>query len=341
MKFNKGLNPPHPNCSCRACEEYHAKHRYSVNFKKYRSPRYLLLVSGFHEVMKNPNFFSSPDPALALGCSPASVDMAQHYLEAFQLIQRASLFDTVDETHTCKFKENLVPTAFGAWLFGNDPYLEDPASYWLLHYHLTTSPMALNYNYLFNEFVPKSSSFTRDELTDSFKWWLTQHTHTPSTSVIRHHINTALFPYTINEYDDIQDFVDRLFIDLYIIHRTVVEDEYDKKKELFYFSNGDKTHFGLTSAVFGYALFSFWETVAPNSNTIDIKAALWQSGSPLRAFKLTENQFIEYIEDIEERTDGAIGRTLSVNLNQIYRKKAQNPFEIFSLLNQKTEGLNA
>jgi len=123
---------------------------------------------GFYSVSENPNFFSLPDCDMVLGCSQTKVEATQHYLEAFGLIRRATLFDTIAETQTRKHKDNLVLTEFGKTLFDKDPYLESPDSLYLMHYHLATSPMALAFYYLFNRFIPKSGYFGKDEATESF-----------------------------------------------------------------------------------------------------------------------------------------------------------------------------
>ena len=166
MKLYKGLRPPHrgSNCKCQACAEYHAKHgSYSINFKPYSAFRYRSLILGFHSVRENPNFFSTSDCDIALGCSQSKVESTQHYLEAFQLIHRASLFETLSETQTCRYNDNLTLTEFGKRLFDRDPYFESLDSLYLLHYHLTTSPMALAFYYVFNCFIPQSGYFSRNE----------------------------------------------------------------------------------------------------------------------------------------------------------------------------------
>lgn len=323
MKLNKGLRPPHRGCSCPACTEYHAKHGgYSVNFKPYPMFRYRLLIVGFHNIREDPNFFSDPDCDIVLGCSRSKVESVQHYLEAFQLIHRATLFETLSETHTCRYKESLVPTTFGKHLFDDeigDPYWESPDSLYLLHYHLTTSPMALAFYYLFNCFIPRSQYFRRDEAANSFEIWLKERTEKlPAKNTIRQHINTILRVYTESDNMEIEDWADTLFVDLDMIKRVG-----EGKDEAFYFDfDGDKEILGLSVAVFGYALMSFWNTHYPHSATLDLKEQLfWVAGSPLNVFNLSENRFMEYVTKLEDLTEKVIEHRSSVNLNQLYRKK--------------------
>lgn len=337
MKLNKGLRPPHRGCDCPACAEYHAKHGgYAINFKPYPAFRYRSLIGGFHNVSEKHNFFSFPDCDIILGCSRAKVEATQHYLEALQLIRHATLFETLPETQTCQQKDNLVPTLFGDYLLnresGRDPYLESPDSLYLLHYHLTTSPMDLACYYLFNCFVPMSGYFSRDEATDSFEKWLAERTEKPpAKNTIRQHINTVLRTYAAEtEGMDIEDWAELLFVDLNLIGCAVFDRLDGKKEERFYFNDREnKSELGLSTEVFGYALLSFWDTRAPHSATLDLKTLLWEAGSPLMVFKLTENQFMDYITQLEDLTGKAIEHRFSTNLKQLYRTK---PIEALDFL---------
>ena len=330
MKLNKGLRPPHRECDCPACAEYHAKHgNYAINFKSYPAFGYRSLILGMHRVRDAPNFFSALDCDMALGCARATVEATQHYLEAFRLIRYATLFETLEETQTCQHNDNLVLTAFGEILFNTDAYLESLSSLYLLHYHLSTSPMALAFYYMFNRFIPKSQYFSRDEATDSFQQWLTRRTEkAPAKNTTRHHINTVLRTYTESDDMEIEDWTDRFLVDLGLIRRVRTED--DKVSETFYFNrDADKADLGLSIEVFGYTLLSFWDTHAPHSKTLELRTQVWTAGSPLVIFKLSENQFMEYITQLKDLTKGAIEHRYSENLNQLYRTK---PIEALDFL---------
>jgi len=134
--------------------------------------------------------------------------------------------------------------------------------------------------------------------------------------------------YTESDDLEIEDWADRVFIDLSLIERLRSDD--GKESKVFYFdSTTEKDMLGLSTEVFGYALLSCWESNAPHSNSFDLKTLLWADGSPNSVFKLTENQFIEYIEKLMELTEGAIEHRASTNLNQLYRTK---PIEALDLL---------
>ena len=62
-------------------------------------------------------------------------------------------------------KEGLETTWLGAMLFcenGTDPYLEEDASLWLLHWHLAARPRLTSAYWIFNEF--RGGSFVRQDI---------------------------------------------------------------------------------------------------------------------------------------------------------------------------------
>ena len=160
--------------------------------------------------------------------------------------------------------------------------------------------------------------------------WLAERTEKPPVKrTIRKQINAILNTYVEPDNIDIEDWADRIFINLNLINHVSFEG--DDKEQRFYFNySADKEVLGLSTEVFGYALLSFWDTHAPHSKTLDLKTQLfWTEGSPLMVFKLTENQFMEYITKLQDLTSGAIEYRYSENLNQLYRTK---PIEAFEFL---------
>ena len=334
MKLNKGLHPPNAHASSYHYGDFYRDNDWTVNFKTYPVCSYQTLIHGFRGVVENPNFFLTPDADILLGCSPRKIESVQHYLEAFQLIHRPTLFETSIETETCQFKDNFAPTAFGTLLLdpktGRDPYLEDPQSNYLLHSHLSASPMALPFYWIFNGFVLLGTDFAKNEAIKSFEVWLTDRTEKiPVTATLRKQINTVLSTYVCDDATDIDEWADRPLMSLYLIESKKVE-EVDGKVERFYFAKGDKERYGLSTAVFGYALLKFWDTHLPYQKTLDLKTYVYFPGSPLYIFNLTENQFMAYFEKFQELTDGAIVHRMDTNLNQLYKTKSINALDFLS-----------
>lgn len=94
--------------------------------------RYGWLKKGFDLASADPEGFIAPDAAMRLGVGKNMVRAIRYWCRAFKL---TSEIPSVDRPRT-----NIdVPTPFGTRLLaddGWDPYLENPASLWLLHWRL-------------------------------------------------------------------------------------------------------------------------------------------------------------------------------------------------------------
>lgn len=117
--------------------------------------RQLWLKKGFDFVQEGQSF-NSEDAVVKLGVGKNMVSAIRYWLKAFNIIDS---------------KDN--PTGFGAKLFdterGYDPFLEDEASLWLLHYQLVKTGLASIYNIIFNEFRKGKILFKDDVFLNYLK----------------------------------------------------------------------------------------------------------------------------------------------------------------------------
>jgi hypothetical protein len=99
--------------------------------------------------------FQDEDAVVHLGVGKNMVGAIRYWMKAFDLIDQA------DEL-----------TAFAHHLFadgGWDPYLEDAASLWLLHYHLVKKASASSYSLVFNELRKEKVEFSRSNFVSFVK----------------------------------------------------------------------------------------------------------------------------------------------------------------------------
>jgi hypothetical protein len=117
--------------------------------------RQLWLKKGYDYVQANKNF-NDEDAVVQLGVGKNMVSSIRFWLKAFNII------DVKD-----------VPTEFGKLLFdddiGYDPYLEDEASLWLLHYQLVKNGYASIYSIIFNEFRKEKLFFNKETFVNYIK----------------------------------------------------------------------------------------------------------------------------------------------------------------------------
>ena len=93
--------------------------------------------------------FNEPTAVVDLGVGKNMVSSINYWMKSFGLVEKNnSLSDLAD------------------FLFGKngaDPYLEDNATLWLLHFHLVTDDFASIYSLLFNEFRKKRIEFNKKQ----------------------------------------------------------------------------------------------------------------------------------------------------------------------------------
>lgn len=117
--------------------------------------RQLWLKKGF-DFVQNGQSFNNEDAVVKLGVGKNMVSAIRYWLKAFNII------DSKD-----------MPTDFGTKLFDNekgyDPFLEDDASLWLLHYQLIKLGLASTYSIIFNEFRKEKLFFNKETFVNYLK----------------------------------------------------------------------------------------------------------------------------------------------------------------------------
>lgn len=117
--------------------------------------RQLWLKKGYDYVQEGKNF-NDEDAVVQLGVGKNMVSSIRFWLKAFNII------DNKD-----------IQTEFGKRLFddesGYDPFLEDEASLWLLHYQLVKNGYATIYSIIFNEFRKEKLFFNKETFVNYIK----------------------------------------------------------------------------------------------------------------------------------------------------------------------------
>ena len=119
------------------------------------SLRYFWLTKGFQAFIENPDIFKSDEATITLGVGKNMVNSIRYWLRATQLIE--------DEIGTLK------ATEFGKAIFavnGFDPYFEDDATLWLIHWQLATNAEASTAIYWFFNCYHKPE-FNSDETANT------------------------------------------------------------------------------------------------------------------------------------------------------------------------------
>jgi hypothetical protein len=109
--------------------------------------RHLWLKKGY-DFIKAGKSFSDENAVVELGVGKNMVSSIRYWLRAFDLLE---------ENEPTLLAELLLDEEIGY-----DPYLEDEATPWLLHYHLVKKGFASSYNLIFNEIRKEKIEFSED-----------------------------------------------------------------------------------------------------------------------------------------------------------------------------------
>lgn len=273
--------------------------------------RYPWLKKGYDAVRADPAVFTRDDAITTLGVGKNMVRSIRHWCLAAGIV--AEHRDV-----------GLEPTELGSLLLddeGLDPYLEDPATLWLLHWQIACNrARATSWFWTFSYF--NEPEFTREVLASSlFKWTRTLPGKQVAETSVRRDVEVLLRTYVpsrASRGESAEDTLDCPLTDLGII--TAPGDG-----RTFRFQRG--TQRGLADGILLYAVLQFWEAFAPSAETLALHDLARQPGSPGRVFKIDESSLIERLESIEKTTLGRLSYGETAGLRQLYRRERISPIE--------------
>ena len=255
-------------------------------------------------VLTDPKIFGKEEAIVVFGVGKNMVKSIKYWGLATSVL-------SVDKT-------DLKVTNLGSKLLVEwDPYLEDPASLWLIHWLLATNPSRAAVWYLaFNKYP--SPDFTKNQLLDYFIDITRFHNLNVNSNTIRRDIDCFIrtyLPAKLNKAS-MEDTFSCPLNELMLLNQLHDGDSYQ-------FNIGPKN--SLPKEVVGFAMLDFISNFQNNRKTISVSDCLYREGSPGQVFKLDENCLIEYIEKLSELTNGAIELDETAGLKQIYSKTEYIP----------------
>jgi hypothetical protein len=213
----------------------------------------------------------------------------------------------------------LAPTKFGKMLLEEcDPYLEHPASLWMIHWHLASRPArATTWYWAFNEL--NEPSIDRELVTDRLARRIGGLRESGRMKESR------ITETTIRR--DVECFV-RTYLARPASGRAVQEDNLESPlSELallqpvgvgsaFRFRRGPKPT--LSDEVFLFGLLAFWRDLYPTRREFSVEAITHEPGGPGRVFLLDEDSVADRLASAADLTGGAIRWDESTGMRQVY-----------------------
>ncbi|MBI2830764.1 MAG: DUF4007 family protein [Chloroflexi bacterium] len=252
--------------------------------------RFGWLKKGVDAVQTTSNIFQRDEAIIRLGVGKNMVKSIRHWCLATAMVTENR---EVGVGH-------LQVTSLGRRLFadaGWDPFLEDDASLWLLHWKLTSSgTRAATWYWAFHRF--REYAFTRPLMVESLArelqliGWVDV-----SLSTIKRDIDCFVHTYMSNSNPgrQLNDSIDCPLAGLGIL---IQEPDSDRMR----FRVGPKP--SLPASIFAYALLEFWDSTDNKGKTLDFREIMAREGSPSLAFKLDQDSVLSYLDKLADVTAG-------------------------------------
>ncbi len=265
--------------------------------------RQMWLKKGYDFVVSNKSF-NDEDAVVKLGVGKNMVSSIRYWMKAFNIINNKD-----------------IPTEFGKRLLddnGYDPFLEDEASIWLLHYQLIKNGLASIYNIIFNEFRKEKILFNKESFVNFMK-----------------RIKESESSGNFNENTISDDFV--VFVKMYqnVLNHKDVEDSFSGilselellktvgkgKDEQYQIENDERDNLRPSVLLF---------TILDNSNygdSISLNSLEFDFNSPGSIFCLNRQSLIQKIQEIVSENKG-ITYTDHAGIKELQFKNKPNSYSI-------------
>lgn len=270
------------------------------------SLRYGWLTKGFQAFQCDNGIFNSDEATVHLGVGKNMVNSIRYWLRAAQMLEMSH--------------DGLQSTEIGKAIFsgqGWDPYLEDEATLWLIHWLISSNAeLATAWFWFFNCF--HKAEFTVDEAANALVEFVNQNlTGKHSERTVRHEINLILRMYSqakLTAKVELEDILDVPLASLRLISIGAAPQSYLSRPE---------RRNNLPLDVFGFAIN---EVFNHRNNVSSLPMADLMYGEKHgiavgSVFRLTESELLAKLERLVERYPNIFQINETAGINQLFRNK--------------------
>lgn len=273
--------------------------------------RFTWPTKGYRYWCEGHDVYDHTDPSVVLGVGKNMVSAIKYWLQASGLVEERSDF-------------SLTPSEIGTLLLsptlGHDPYLEDDASLWLLHWNIATNQnQATSFYWFFNHF--HKLEFRPKEVVSALEEFLKERTNTEvASTTLESDISVLLRMYTPDSIEE---------------KGNPLEDSLQSPMKLLGLieTSSDSTTYRITNtfrpdlplAVFGYSLLDVMERL--DSNNVAISRLLKSEddiGAPGTVFKLNEEGLVSKLEELAAAYSDVFEIRETAGIHQVYRLKTKD-----------------
>lgn len=254
-------------------------------------PRYGWLKKGFDRVLEDPYIFDKPNVIELLGVGKNMVRAIRFWCMAFHIIGPA------DRSGQLRLSGPMQAEPLGKALLsddGWDPFLEDPASLWLLHWKLFVPPisastwsLAINLNLPYAFTLRDISQFLveRKDRFPSLRRYSNSSIHKDASCFIRMYASTRR---------EASEEIECPFTDLALLGSD--------ERSTYFFRMDEKL--SLPDLIFLAACFDYAFHTQPSLRSISLNKLTYEFNSPGSAFKLSETEVGHRLEKTSPFLEG-------------------------------------
>ncbi|POS07314.1 DUF4007 domain-containing protein [Burkholderia gladioli] len=205
------------------------------------------------------------------------------------------------------------PTGLANFLFdpssGADPFCEKPATTWLMHWFLASTPEKTTTWYvLFNHVVQQT--FDREHVVKLIAGLAADRELKVSAATLKRDVECCIRSYVPKVGgESLEEMSEPLLGELGLIQQNA--------KGSFEFRRGLKR--SLPDGVFAFALLDYWQRLEHSGSVMAFDRVAHDYGSPGRVFKLDENSVAERLTALEPLSNGQIQWTEQAGIRQVTR----------------------
>lgn len=282
--------------------------------------RYGWLEKGVRGVAEHADLFARDDALVLLGVGKNMVESIKHWCQVAQLIELVQ----DGKRNPGRF---FQPTAMARRLLldgGWDPYLQDDASLWLIHWLIVTNPsICTSWQLVFSRFG--RPDFTHREIENYVLDFTERESLRVGPGVVKRDVDCLIRMYSASPASKSKPGGAETF-DCPLLQLNLIQPSPDG--ELYRFAIGHKPT--LPAAVFAFALHEYFSRRQGRTETLSVQECLYGESSPGQVFKLDENSLIEYVEELEDSLGDCISLDETAGLKQLYRRRAYDPMQVLS-----------
>lgn len=212
----------------------------------------------------------------------------------------------------------LSLTEFADELFaddGLDPWMENYATLWFLHWNLISLKKDCLYTYywLFNHYTyPTFDKHTlAKRITEAVKdnGWSEM-----SADTLDRDIGCLISLYATKPSRNrfTEEKIESPLTELELISPIT-------RRDVLQLNRGAKPNLSIYTFLFG--LFKFWNYYSPNSKTLSFESICYAPMSPGKVFLINEDVVAGFMQDISNATDGILAYSETAGLKQLFLKK--------------------